>query len=233
MGMHLKKRVIHKKRVFVFLIIILILIGGLLYYFRPWHTQLFSNIIPSEVFHLRGVSPDIPLKEILHSKALAANSYWLQVKLDTRTLYFKDGDEILKQYRISAGKQTNQGDKEKEGDYRTPKGKFYICSKDAFLKSQGYLGTRWMLLSYPGLEAAERGLKHKIITQKVYDAIVLSISHKNVPPQDTPLGSAVGIHGGGNPALPKDWTAGCIGMYDQDIEEIYEFVKPGTLVIIE
>jgi hypothetical protein len=229
----LKKRVLRKKRAFVFLTIIFIVMGGLIYHFGPWHRQLFSNNNPSEVFHLRSVNPDIPLKQILHSKNLDPNSYWLQIKLDTRTLYFKAGNEIIKQYRISAGKQTNQGDKEKEGDYRTPKGKFYICSKDAFFESQGYLGTRWMLLSYPGIEAAERGLKQKIIAQEVYDAIVLSISRKRVPPQDTPLGSAVGIHGGGNPVLPKDWTAGCIGMYDQDIEEIYEFVKPGTEVVIE
>jgi lipoprotein-anchoring transpeptidase ErfK/SrfK len=46
------------------------------------------------------------------------------------------------------------------------------------------------------------------------------------------LGSTIGIHGGAREGLPKDWTAGCIGMYDEDVEEIFEYIDKGTSVVI-
>jgi len=95
------------------------------------------------------------------------------------------------------------------------------------------LGSRWMLLSYPNLEAAERGLNSGLIDEKTYNKVKSANLDKRTPPQDTILGSAIGIHGGAKENLRKDWTAGCVGMYDKDVEEIFEFVKIGTPVFIE
>lgn len=184
--------------------------------------------------HLHYVSPDTPLKEIIKEKGLdKADDFYMHVDLSNRTLYFMHSDEILKRYRIGAGQRTLLGDKQREGDMRTPRGEFYICSKVVISPSSKDLGTRWMQLSYPNAEAAERGLKNNVISKSTYDGIIKAIEDKTTPPQTTPLGSAIGMHGAGKPSNPRNWTAGCIGMYNEDIEEIFDYVKIGTRISIK
>lgn len=203
-------------------------------FLTPPPSKTYENSEPSDKFHNRFVEPDIPLSQIMSDKELKAdNKVNIFVDLKTRTLHFKYGEETLKKYSISAGTKTNHGDKEKEGDYRTPRGNFYICSKNIYSPPKGYIGSRWMLLSYPNIEAAERGLSSGLIDESTYNKVKSANLNKRTPPQDTILGSAIGIHGGARPNLSKDWTAGCIGMYNQDVEEIFEFVKIGTIVYIE
>lgn len=200
----------------------------------PSPEKIYENSEPSDKYHLRNVEPDIPLSQIMSDKGYkSGDNVNIFVDLKTRTLFFKYSDEILKKYIISAGTRTDIGDKEQEGDYRTPRGNFYICSKNIYSPPKGYLGSRWMLLSYPNIEAAERGLDSGLIDQSTYNRVKSANLDKRTPPQDTILGSAIGIHGGARPNLSKDWTAGCIGMYNQDVEEIFEFVKIGTRVFIE
>lgn len=188
----------------------------------------------SATLHVRNTKPDTPLSKIIGDIGIDDyQKFNLYVDLESRTMYFRYGNTALKQYRISAGTKTDGGDKEKEGDFRTPRGEFYICTKVKYSPPKGYLGSRWMLLSYPTIEDAERGLKKGLITLEVYNDIKESVLKKEIPPQNTILGSAIGIHGGARPGLLKDWTAGCIGMYDQDVEEIFEYVNVGTRVVIE
>lgn len=183
--------------------------------------------------HTHFTSPVIPLDRLMKAKTLKTDtSVNLYIDLSTHTLYFRLEEEIIKRYRIASGKRTFLGDKEKRGDYRTPRGKFFICSKAAFEEPRGTMGTRWMQLSYPNLEAAERGLRDRLIPVEVFKNIKDAIDHKKTPPQDTPLGNGVGIHGGAAPERSRDWTAGCIGMYDEDIEEVFKYVKVGTPVFI-
>ncbi|MFZ5986119.1 MAG: L,D-transpeptidase family protein [Bacillota bacterium] len=194
----------------------------------------YESSRPSERFHRRSVSPDIPLSEIMSSRDLKADdNINIHIDIETRTLFLKYKDETLKKYRIAAGSMTDKGNKQREGDYRTPRGSFYICTKDIYSPPKGYLGSRWMLLSYPDTSAAERGLASEMISQDVYNEIIEANKKMEIPPQNTLLGSAIGIHGGARPDLSKDWTAGCIGVYNQDVEEIFEFVKVGTKVVIE
>jgi len=196
--------------------------------------QRYESSKPSDTHHIRSVNPDISLEEIIRHRGIKpGDDFNVHVDLASRTLQFRHGSDTLKEYRIAGGSKTGLGDKEKEGDYRTPRGEFFVCSKEVYNPSKIYLGSRWMLLSYPGIEAAERGLESKLIDEKTFNRIKSSIGAKKTPPQDTPLGSAVGIHGGAQPKYPRDWTAGCIGMYDQDVEEIFKCIKVGTKVVIE
>ncbi len=193
-----------------------------------------NNEEPSNKAHLRSVKPDVPLDELLKGKNIDnKDSFNIFIDLEKRTLFFKYNEEIIKQYVISAGKKSEEGQKEKEGDYKTPVGNFFICQKEVYNPPKTYLGSRWMMLSYPGLEAAEEGLKKEMITKDVYNTIKESYQDKTMPPQTTKLGSYIGIHGGARPDYPRDWTAGCIGMYNQDVEEIYKYVKNGTRVVIQ
>jgi lipoprotein-anchoring transpeptidase ErfK/SrfK len=53
------------------------------------------------------------------------------------------------------------------------------------------------------------------------------------PPQRTALGGGVGIHGGSTPELGSDWTWGCVGLTNKDVEDFYNYVSNGTKVTIQ
>lgn len=181
------------------------------------------------------VTEPIPLAQVLREKGIEVSltAPRLVVKKSAYTLTLYDGDTKLKTYAIALG-FSPRGDKEVEGDGRTPEGEFYICQK-AENPEQRYLGTRWLRLSYPMPEDAERGLAQGIITQREYEAIRAAAAAKRIPPQRTGLGGGVGIHGGNflrGGHVVRNWTAGCIGLFDADIEELYPYVPVGTPVSI-
>src|SRR5688500_9207876 len=68
-----------------------------------------------------------------------------------RELQLFDGGTLIKTYKIGLGK-TPTGDKEIEGDRKTPEGDFYIFVKNP--KSRFHLG---LGVSYPNSEDAKRG----------------------------------------------------------------------------
>jgi len=116
-------------------------------------------------------------------------------------------------------------DKIKEGDRRTPEGSFYVFVKNE--KSAFYLS---LGLSYPNIEDAERGLRDGLINRTQYNQIVQAIRSKAAPPQNTPLGGLIYIHGNGS---QTDWTWGCVALDDNDIRELFDAVPKGTEVDIE
>ncbi len=148
----------------------------------------------------------------------------LVVKKKERQLQVFDDQKLVKTYTISLG-FAPEGDKEIEGDGKTPEGDFYIFGKNpesAFFLSIG--------VSYPSIEDAERGLRTDLITQAEYDEIVKAINEKSMPPQKTKLGGEIFIHGGGCQA---DWTAGCMALKNEEMQEIFAAIPIGTSIRIE
>lgn len=146
------------------------------------------------------------------------------VKKKARKLQIFDGEKLIKTYTISLG-FAPEGDKEIEGDGKTPEGDFYVFTKNpesTFFLSLG--------LSYPNIEDAERGLKNNLITQAEHDEIIKAIYEKTMPPQKTKLGGEIYIHGGGCKA---DWTAGCMALENEAMQEIFDAIEVGTNVRIE
>lgn len=134
------------------------------------------------------------------------------------------GDEVLVgRFKIGLGKAP-EGDKNIEGDMKTPEGKYYICTKNP---KSPY--TLFMGISYPNIEDAKRGLDKKNIENNMYEKIKSCIQNEKQPPWSTPMGGAVGIHGGGDSC---DWTFGCIGMSDKNINLLWEYCSLGTTVEI-
>ena len=176
--------------------------------------------------------PNKPLAEICRELGIVLpfKSPLIVVNKSQRKLFLYEGETFLKCYPVSLGKNP-AGQKEREGDKKTPEGNFYICQKVENPKKE-LLGSRWMRISYPNEEAAERGLKNGLITEEEYRRIVRALLRKETPPQKTPLGGGIGIHGGNGLHFKADWTEGCIGMYDEDIEEFYDFIPLGTPVKI-
>lgn len=147
----------------------------------------------------------------------------LVVKKEKRELELFDNGKLIKTYKIALG-FSPEGDKSKEGDGKTPEGKFYVFTKNP--NSQFHLS---LGLSYPGIDDAKRGLKDKTITQEQHDEIVAAIKEKRMPLQKTALGGEIYIHGGGN---SEDWTFGCVALQNEEITELFNVIPVGTEVEI-
>ena len=140
----------------------------------------------------------------------------------SRTLTVYDGAEEVMRIPVVLGK--NSADKQREGDLATPEGEFYICYKNPDSKYHRFLG-----ISYPNIEDAERGLRDGLITRAEYDQICAAIAQKQCPPWKTPLGGEVGLHG---PCPNVTWTHGCIAMNAEHIERLYDLLEIGDEVTI-
>lgn len=145
------------------------------------------------------------------------------VKKSKRTLELYDGDRWIKTYKVVLG-FTPVGDKEIEGDGRTPEGEFYVFTKNAESRFHLSLG-----ISYPAVDDAKRGIERKLITAEEAEAITTAISEKGMPPQKTSLGGEIYIHGGG---IEYDWTDGCVALKNEEITELFNAVPVGTKVRI-
>jgi murein L,D-transpeptidase YafK len=144
------------------------------------------------------------------------------VEKSRRRLTVFDGGRAVRRYRAAIGR--GRGDKVREGDRCTPEGGFYVCVKNPNSSYHLSLG-----LSYPNVEDADRGLRDGLISRAQHDAIVHAIRRRAVPDWYTPLGGEIMIHGHGS---GRDWTAGCVGLDDRDVEELYNALPLGTPVRI-
>lgn len=154
----------------------------------------------------------------------ASASHKIVVKKSERKLYLYRNDSLLKIYKIALGLNP-VGPKEKRGDYKTPEGEYYICSKNDH--SQFYLS---LGISYPNTFNAEQGLKAGLLSNAQYQQIQTAIAHKRKPPMNTRLGGDIMIHGFGT---VRDWTWGCIAMENADVKELFTIIPIGTVVIID
>lgn len=128
----------------------------------------------------------------------------IQVHKSERKMYLISGNTIIKEYDVALGKNP-VGQKQFEGDGKTPEGAYYISHKNP--KSQYHLS---LGISYPNRQQVEYARA-----------------------QGKPPGGDIFIHGGPpRPVNKRDWTAGCIAVTDEEIEEIYAMVKPGTVIHI-
>lgn len=144
------------------------------------------------------------------------------INKQARTLTVFDGDEEVLRTPVVLGK--NPGDKVREGDLATPEGDFYICYKNPDSKYQRFLG-----LSYPNAEDAERGLREGLITPAEATQIQTAIAQKACPPWKTTLGGEVGIHG---PCPNVTWTHGCAALSVEQIHRLYDLLEIGDEVTI-
>lgn len=157
------------------------------------------------------------------SESLNLENPRIVIKKEKRTLELFEGEKLVKTYKIALG-STPVGDKEIEGDGKTPEGDFYIFTKNP--ESNFYLSIG---VSYPNTEDAKRGLENKLITQEEHDRIVEAINEKKTPLQNTKLGGEIYIHGHGN---LTDWTEGCVALTNSSMKELYDTIPVGTSVKI-
>jgi murein L,D-transpeptidase YafK len=126
-----------------------------------------------------------------------------------RQLHLISRGTTMKSYRVSLGKQP--GPKQREGDQRTPEGFYWI---DWRKTSDNY--NLAMHISYPNAKDLARA------------------SREGARP-----GSMIMLHGTPlDEEYPEwyfhtlDWTEGCIALKNDDMREIWNLVKDGTLIEI-
>lgn len=135
----------------------------------------------------------------------------VEVCKSKRELYLIKEGKAIRTYRIALG-ENPVGHKEKEGDERTPEGKYILDwrnSKSAYHKS--------IHVSYPN--AADK-----------VNAKKLGVS----------AGGDIMIHGMkksiawiGSLHSKSDWTNGCIAVTNEEMDEIWAMVKNGTEIEIK
>lgn len=154
----------------------------------------------------------------------------VEKSLNKMTVFYQG--KPLKSFLCVSG-VNSQGDKQRQGDNRTPEGQFFITDKER-LNDDPYLGRKWMGISYPDDVHAQKALENKLISVNQYQEIIAANEEKVQPPQNTPLGGWVGIHGGREDLTQQgiNWTEGCLAMQDKDLEELYGLVQYGTPIII-
>ena len=170
------------KRKIIWLTITLTLIGLTVYYFYP------EDKLPANT----------PIDKLVVYKS-------------KRQLGAYSKGQLVKSYKISLGRQPI-GDKEFEGDKKTPEGLYYINDKNPHSGYHKNLG-----ISYPNKDDIE-----------------------NAKRLGKPTGGDVKIHGLRNKTgfISKfhrwfDWTLGCIAVTDEEIDELYGAVKIGTVIEIK
>lgn len=146
----------------------------------------------------------------------------LLIHKEQRSLTYTDG-KITREFPIRLG-FTPTGPKLKQGDGKTPEGVYFITHKNPNSSFHLSLG-----ISYPNRDDAREGLRTKLISRAEYAAIEKAIRLHRTPPQNTRLGGAIYIHGGGT---QRDWTWGCIALSDADMDFLFEHVAAGDKVTI-
>jgi murein L,D-transpeptidase YafK len=116
-----------------------------------------------------------------------------------RKLYLYNGSRLLGEYKVALG-LSPVGQKERERDFRTPEGRYYLARRNT--RSDYFLAIQ---VSYPNKEDEQR-------------------AHKN----GWAPGGSIMIHGFPNaPHHPaayyasSDWTDGCIALSNSDMVEVW------------
>ena len=128
-----------------------------------------------------------------------------------RTMELMRSSQVIKTYKIALGGEP-VGPKTRQGDHRTPEGLYVIDSRN--VHSQFH---RSLHISYPNADDRARSLK-------------LGKS----PGGDIEIhGLPSGFAWIGTTQHALDWTAGCIALSNDEIDEVWKMVSVGTTVEID
>jgi murein L,D-transpeptidase YafK len=156
---------------------------------------------------------------------------WLLIDTKTRGLHVMAADQTLESFdRIAIGRRGASFDKQR-GDDKTPIGEYRIGWINQSSQFHRFFG-----FTYPNLQVAKRAFDRGLIGGDTLRQIMTAHFERNVPPQGTPLGGRIGIHGvgRGNPTVHElfDWTHGCVALTNRQVDRLAQWIKRGTAVII-
>ncbi len=156
---------------------------------------------------------------------------WLLVETKPRVLKVMQGDEEKDVFpRVAIGQRGADFVKAR-GDKKTPLGEYRIGWINEHSKFHRFLG-----LTYPNIDNAKLAFHKGLIGEETVRSIMRAEMDGDIPPQNTPLGGQIGIHGLG--AADREiheifnWTSGCIAMTNEEIDRLAKWIRKGTLVVI-
>lgn len=219
----------HRQKI---VIILLLLLSGSLFYLLLVRLNLMvplselpqllciTNCQPEQNFHpsLAGnqlLNYDKSLEQLI-SQTNNKNQVSVLIEKSKHRLTLYYDLKPIKSYPVVFG--TNSvGDKYSEGDRRTPEGIFTI--KDLYPHPQW---SKFIWLDYPNAQSWRKHFQAKVDGKL---------------PWQIPIGGEVGIHGVpvGTDRMIDDrhnWTWGCPSLKNKDVDELYKWVKQGTVVEI-
>jgi murein L,D-transpeptidase YafK len=126
-------------------------------------------------------------------------------------LYVYQSGQAIRSYEAEFGPNW-MAHKERTGDRATPEGNYHITSKKDGGNTTYH---KALLLDYPNAEDRIRFASNK---------------SKGLISRRTGIGNLIEIHGNGGKGF--DWTIGCIGLRDRDIDDLFRLVGTGTRVTI-
>ena len=197
-------------------------------YMKSW---LFLALLLAGGMPLVGYS-ELSSSESPQEPGLPTLDYkWILIDTTHRTLTLMRKDEAVLFFKnISIGRG-GSSTLHMQGDDTTPRGSYRIISKSISSQYKLFIG-----LNYPTDEHAELALDENKITPVQYNAIVRANKLGLNPPDTTPLGGAIGIHGIGDGDLAIhrqfNWTHGCVALENDQIIELNLWVEVGMRVQI-
>ena len=168
---------------------------------------------------------------VIPNSVRADNGIWIDVDTSTHTLSVMQGNAIQTVFKnVAIGRYGTTWSKMTKDD-KTPLGRFRVGWINE--KSRYY---RFFGLNYPNLDTAKRALDENRINEETWLSILEAKSMGKTPPQNTPLGGHIGIHGigRGDQEIHEEynWTNGCIALTNAQIDQLGKWIKPGILVNI-
>jgi L,D-transpeptidase catalytic domain len=166
--------------------------------------------------NVAAVAGGASLSQVIDSLQLDARTVRFQVDKSDREFHVYAGERLLKTYICVLG-ENPVGDKFHQGDRKTPEGTFTFRSKRVHNAWHKFI---WV--DYPNAESWRRYKERKA---------------QGLIPAGKDIGGEIGIHG-----VPEgkdhwidtgqDWTWGCIGLKNADVDEIYPYIRPERTVLV-
>lgn len=147
----------------------------------------------------------------------------VRVYKGSKILELWQNDQLSETFNIGVGK-VEVGHKKTRGDFKTPEGSYYICVKNPKSKFHLSLG-----INYPNMQDFKLALKENRIDEATFQRAQSAYEEKKLSLWDTLLGGEIYIHGD---LESQEWTEGCVRMFREDIEKLYELLPIGTSVLI-
>ncbi|MBS0660807.1 MAG: L,D-transpeptidase family protein [Verrucomicrobia bacterium] len=135
----------------------------------------------------------------------------VRVRKQAREMTLFRGSQELRTYRVALG-PSPEGHKQFEGDGRTPEGRYHINWRNP--KSDFHLSLK---ISYPNRTDAARA---RAAGRSPGGEIFIH----GLPNGSGAIGAAHRL---------RDWTAGCVAVTNEEIEEIWRVVPDGCIVDLE
>jgi murein DD-endopeptidase MepM/ murein hydrolase activator NlpD len=146
------------------------------------------------------------------------------------------GGRVAGEYNISLGQ--GSGEKEVQGDNRTPKGMYFVVQKHRgeFPGEYGaFYGGHWIKINYPNKYDAARGRAARLISPAQESSITSAWERRAPTLETTRLGGGIGFHGWArewSDEGPRHLSWGCVVLHLSDISNFYDQLPEGAMVVI-